>query len=136
MQLIKCCLSSWSNGWLARPHAGTHLPVGEQPDNIDKRLVLPPALLAAYLRRVQRPHSKGASPTLQLVQGMIEASRVREHDDLTITLLWLQVFGDVLGRKAVQLQELLPSLAGTLPGAEYVKVCSHAASHWGACVQT
>lgn len=54
---------------------------------------------------------------------------MREHDDLTITLLRLQMFGDVLGRKAVQLQELLPSLAGTVLGTEYVKVCPHAASH-------
>uniref|UniRef100_A0A7S2VVT2 Uncharacterized protein n=1 Tax=Chlamydomonas chlamydogama TaxID=225041 RepID=A0A7S2VVT2_9CHLO len=101
---------------------GKHLEVAEQPDMMDKRVVLPPALLAAYLRRVQRPPGKSGSPTLKLVQGMIEASRVREHDDLTITLLRLQMFGDVMDRKALQLDELLPSLTGTSVGATLVKI--------------
>lgn len=107
--------------------AGKHLAGGEQPDNIDKRVVLPPALLAAFLRRVQRPFSCNASPTLLLVQGMMEASRVREHDDLTITLLRLQMFSEVLHMQTVQLQELLPTLAGTDVGATFVKVCPDAA---------
>lgn len=91
---------------------GNRLQVVSTHNPGDKHVRLPPALLVAYLRNIVLSYVDQPNHMSALIQGVRDASRGLQHDDLSLTLLRMQLWPEVYSRtRHVDLDILLPRLA-------------------------
>jgi hypothetical protein len=86
------------------------------------QLYLPPLTLVAYLRNIVLSRVDQPSHMSALIQGMWDASRGLQHDDLPLTLLRLQLYKKVLRERNMALEKLLPRLVGSALAKAVVQV--------------